>query len=105
MSGTDYEFSLKDVEDLAQKLDDASSQLTGRERALLLAIFRAARDHLIVIPAKAPEVKPTGANLREQILNAFIPDQDKGDGSYVIGTGISSARISPEPIKPPPIES
>ena len=79
-------FSRKEVEDLAQKLVEVP-HLSGPERALLVAVFAAAGDH-VTVPGKPPE--PTSKNLAEQILHVFVPDVSK---EYVI-----TSRIGTDPI-------
>jgi hypothetical protein len=97
-----YEFSRDDINALAQTL--ASAQLSEDEQALLLAIFSAARDHVGVIPAKGPEdAGPTGADLQQQIVDAFIPTEDAKDENFIIQSQGGQERITPVPIKPPPI--
>jgi hypothetical protein len=72
---TELEFSRGDIEDLAQKLDSFRSQLSEREQKLLLAIFWAASDKVRHSPADEPDTtEVTITDLREQLLNAFIPD-------------------------------
>jgi hypothetical protein len=97
----DFEFTRSDVEGLAKKL--ASVLLSERERSLLLAILAAAREHVVRIPPKAPEdLELTGANLHEQIINAFIPDENNEVANLLIQSPARQSRISPIPIKPPP---
>jgi hypothetical protein len=70
----ELEFTRRQVEDLARKLDSPESQLSERERALLLAIFSAAS--IQVRPSGAEgsgRTEATLANLREELVNAFIP--------------------------------
>jgi hypothetical protein len=77
---TELQFSRREIEDLAQKLDSPQSQLSARERTLLLAIFSAARGAVQSSPAPGPGTPAEGpgsaqtlTNLREQLVNAFIP--------------------------------
>ena len=81
----DLHFRRHDVDELARKLDQAD--LTAGERELLLAIFSAAA---LRTEAAEPgsgqtlaeaelrrqrgEREPTLADLREELINAFIPD-------------------------------
>jgi hypothetical protein len=83
-------FSRKEVEDLAQKLVEVP-HLSGPERALLLAVFSAAGDH-VTVPGKPPEL--TSKNLAEQILRVFVPDVNK---EYLI-----TSRIGTDPVIHPP---
>jgi hypothetical protein len=86
---TDVPFSRQDIEDLAGKLDSLQSQLSDSEQTLLLAIFSAARDRVRAgVAEAAPEV--TADDLRQQLLNAFIP----GGGTSFI---ISDIKIGPGP--------
>lgn len=86
---TNVPFSRQDIEGLAGKLDALQSQLSGSEQALLLAIFSAARDRVRIDLAEAgPEVTPD--DLRQQLLNAFIP----GDGTDFI---IADIKVGPGP--------
>jgi hypothetical protein len=86
----ELEFTRTEVEDLAQKLDAPQSQLTRRERALVLAIFSAARN--LVRPSGAEgsvAIDATLANLREELVNAFIP----GDATRFV---IAAPNIIPD---------
>jgi hypothetical protein len=70
----ELEFRRQDIEDLAGKLDSSQLQLSDHERALLIAIFAAARDRVRHNDAADPgKVEPTLGDLREQLLKAFIP--------------------------------
>jgi hypothetical protein len=63
------EFSRTEVEELAGKL--VTDGLSEREKALLLAIFRAAAERVSpVLPGASPDLD----ELREQLTNAFLPD-------------------------------
>ncbi len=87
---TERQFTRREIEGLADKLDPIQSQLTERERELLLAIFSAARDGVRPAPAGAPETAAATADLREQLLNAFIP----GGGTSFI---IADIKVGPGP--------
>ena len=65
----ELEFSRTEVEELAGKL--VTHDLSERERALLLAIFRAAAEQVSPVPSRA---SPDLPKLREQLTNAFLPD-------------------------------
>jgi hypothetical protein len=65
-------FTRKEVEDLALKLASAASKLSESEQDLLLAVFSAAADH-VTVPGDPYE--PSGKDLREQIVHAFIADK------------------------------
>jgi hypothetical protein len=70
----ELEFSRGEVEDLAGKLDAPQSQLSRRERLLLLAIFSAASNKVRLSGAESPgKTEATLASLREELVNAFIP--------------------------------
>lgn len=88
----ELEFSRSEVENLAQKLDSPQLQLSEKERALLLAIFSAASNR--VRPADA--ARPTLADLRDELLNAFIPEDSAAE--FIIN---ASTSISPNPPNPP----
>jgi hypothetical protein len=95
----DLEFNRDDIKSLAQKLDSVASQLDASERALLLAIFSAARDHVSLrTPPQGSDLGgPTLADLQAEILQAFDPSDDNLGDIHVI-----QYRIGPEPIIPPP---
>jgi Asp-tRNA(Asn)/Glu-tRNA(Gln) amidotransferase C subunit len=69
------EFSREEVENLAQKLHSVQDQLSESERALLLAVFAAAGDHVDVV-VRTGDAEPTTADLRSQIVKAFVPGDD-----------------------------
>jgi hypothetical protein len=72
-------FSRNEIEQLAQKLSSPESRLTRRERRLLLAIFSAASAHVTSRHrAESPSyaASPPLAELKDQIVTAFIPGQD-----------------------------
>lgn len=88
---SELQFSRTEIEGLAQKLDSPQSQLSEREKQLLLAIFSAARDQVRSSgPETSGEAEVTLTNLRERLLNSFIP----GDGAEFI-MGVPN-------IEPPP---
>ena len=69
-------FTRTEIEDLARKLASPQSQLSERERALLLAIFAAAsRQVRPRHPEGSGRAEPTLANLREELVKAFIPGE------------------------------
>jgi hypothetical protein len=92
----DLEFSREQVEGLAARL--ASVKLSEHERALLLAIFHAARDHVSLPKGEGREPEPTLVNLQEQLVNAFVPETERARmimyriGSSPIGPPIGSGR-------------
>jgi hypothetical protein len=94
-----YEFTRKDVEELAERL--ASAQLSDRERSLLLAIFLAARDHVVALPAKDPDAALTSATLQDQLIKAFIPGEKDGEANLILQP-MNAQLIRPVPITPPP---
>ena len=69
---SELEFSRAEIEALAGKLDSPQLQLSERERTLLRAIFGAASSQVQRLGA-AGERDATLANLREELLNSFIP--------------------------------
>jgi len=70
----ELEFTRREIEDLARKLASPESQLSERERALLLAIFSAAgRQARPRYPEGSGRAELTLANLREELVKAFIP--------------------------------
>jgi hypothetical protein len=97
-----YEFSRKEINDLAQRLDSLSPDLSDGERALLLAIFWVAGADVSVVPApRAQDSERTGADLKEQILKAFIPAGDNADDEFILQLQVVSDRITP-PIRSNP---
>jgi hypothetical protein len=70
----ELEFTRREIEDLAGKLASPQSQFSERERALLLAIFTAAGGQVRPRhPEGSGRAEPTLANLREELVKAFIP--------------------------------
>jgi hypothetical protein len=65
----ELEFSRREVEELAGKL--VRDDLSERERALLLAIFWAAAERVSPAP---PRASSDSVELREQLVNSFLPD-------------------------------
>lgn len=67
----ELEFSRPDLEGLARKLTAIEAELSGPERALLLAIFRVAAEYVspVLPPASADLVE-----LRKQLIQSFLPD-------------------------------
>lgn len=92
----ELEFSRAEVENLAQKLDSPQLQLSEKEKALLLAIFSAASNR--VRPADA--ARPTLADLRGELLNAFIPDDSAAEFIINAPTNISGANPPNPPSSP-----
>jgi hypothetical protein len=89
----ELEFTRREVEDLARKLDSPQSQLSERERVLLLAIFSAASSRVRRGGAESTgQAEAALANFREGLVNAFIP----GDGpDFIIEEiGIHPDRLS-----------
>jgi hypothetical protein len=94
-----FEFSRQEGENLAQKLASFHAELSEREWALLLAVFSAARDNVEVVALAAGPgpTEPTLEDLREQIINAFIPGND-----IVVSVNIRIGHLTPPPPPPPP---
>jgi hypothetical protein len=69
----EMEFSRREAEDLARKLDSPQLQLSERERELLLAIFWTAGNQVGRNEEKSSGQTETLQSLREELLNAFIP--------------------------------
>jgi hypothetical protein len=70
----ELEFTRGEIDDLVRKLTSPQLQLSERERALLLAIFSAAcRQVRPGYPEGSAAADPTLANLREDLVKAFIP--------------------------------
>jgi hypothetical protein len=91
------EFTRKEIEQLAQKLSSPEPRLSGRDRTLLLAIFSAASAHVTSRhrPESRSQAAPALADLKDQIVTAFIPGQDE---RYELAI----PRIGFPPISPPP---
>jgi hypothetical protein len=71
-----FEFSRSEVEALASKLDSLQHELTAHEQALLVDVFALARSHVIPVQPRGPgEPEPTSVDLKEQILEAFLPEE------------------------------
>ncbi len=71
------DFTREEIEELAQKLDSLQSQLSDRDRLLLLAIFAAASNQVWNKEEKGlGATEPTLADLRKELLNAFLPGND-----------------------------
>jgi len=65
------EFSRRELESLARKLTADKVGLSEPEKAMLLAIFRMAAEHV------SPVLPPASADLdelREQLVQSFLPD-------------------------------
>jgi hypothetical protein len=69
---SDLQFSWAEIDGLAAKLESLQGQLSEREMQLLLAIFAAARSQVRSVSADSSEIRV--ADLRRQLLKAFIPD-------------------------------
>jgi hypothetical protein len=105
--GTDLGFSRADIDGLAQELDDkVGADLTPPQRALLLAIFTAAGDHVSVHnsanapagePPSPPELAPD--SLHALILKNFIPELS--NPSNTANDYCIQMRISPVGVKSP----
>ena len=87
----ELEFTRREVEDLARKLASLQSELSERELVLLVAIFSAASNRVRRSGAESPgQTGPTLDNLRQELVNAFIPGHAP---DFVIdGTGIHPDR-------------
>ena len=73
---SDLEFSRRDAEDLARKLDSAELRLSDKERVLLLAIFSAASGQVRRGDVEGADPgEPTLTDLREQLVKAFVPEE------------------------------
>jgi hypothetical protein len=69
-----FEFSRRDVEALARKLDSLQHELSAHERELLVRVFAAAKSRVVVIQTEGSDgQEPTLADLKELILEAFLP--------------------------------
>jgi hypothetical protein len=95
-----FDFSRRDIEKLAAKL--AEVNLDPRERAILLAVFWAAQDH-VSLRAPAPE-KPEdpGDSLRQQIVKAFIPVDWQNEFYFTQPIAVGRISSDPPPKPPPP---
>ena len=69
---SDLQFSRAEIEGLAQKLASQQAGLSEREMQLLLAIFAVAGTKVRSISADSGYIAV--ADLRRQLLRAFIPD-------------------------------
>jgi hypothetical protein len=77
---TAVQFSRQEIEDLAQKLDSLSPELSPHERQVLVAIFSSASVRVASMPpARLAPPEVTVASLREQLLDAFVPDPRAGE--------------------------
>jgi hypothetical protein len=72
---SDVEFNRTEIEALTSKLDSPQLQLSDRERVLLRAIFAAAGSQVRRRGAGTGEQESALANLREELLNSFIPGE------------------------------
>lgn len=79
-------FSRQEIEALAARL--AALTLSTEEQQLLIAIFSAAREHVIEYPEPEKEL----TDLRERLVDTFIP------GASIEFTIF--ARVGPSPITP-----
>jgi hypothetical protein len=98
-------FSREEIKGLVEKLSSSAFELSPRERALLLAIFSAASDHVTSVSPAEPSAyaEPTLSELKTQILNAFIPGEDNNFKiDFRIGIPPPPA---PSPSAPPPTSS
>jgi hypothetical protein len=83
---TKLEFTRRDVENLAEKLGSPQLGLSERERVLLLAIFSAASDRVRRADVEGyGKVELTLADLREQLVRAFIPGDSTDYSLEVLG--------------------
>ncbi len=69
-------FSRSDIEGLVAKLSTLSSQLSDREQHLLLAILAVASEHACQPSSSGLPDDATLAELREQIVQSFVPGSD-----------------------------
>lgn len=77
-------FSRSDIESLVEKLIAISFQLSDREQHLLLAILSVAADHAGQPGSSGLPAGATLAELREQIVQSFVP----GSGEeFLLGVG------------------
>ena len=93
----DLGFSRADINSLANTLNGAG--IEGQQRALLVAVFSAASEHVSahVAPNGAaveadPVPPPAAESLHDQILSAFIPAADDTVNDFCIQ---AQMRISP----------
>jgi hypothetical protein len=87
-----FKFSRDDVIALAAKLDSPQLRLKPEERALLIAVFAVARENVVRVAIGPAQPEPTAADLKEQILSAFLP----ADGNEFV---MFPARISGDPFE------
>jgi hypothetical protein len=109
------EFSSEDIKNLAERLSAIDPPLDGQESQLLVAIFAAAATLAVpagpfrraMLPEFAISTEPQSpdagedvslADLKYQLLNAFIPGQDF---TYVT-TEMVAKKVVGKPIYPPP---
>jgi hypothetical protein len=78
----DLEFSQDDIASLIEKVSALQPDLSAQELQLLVSIFELAAEH--TAPAEAPDwtVPTTVEDLKQQLLDAYTPDDaDGADGS------------------------
>jgi hypothetical protein len=67
-------FSRGEVDALAEKLDSLRHELSPDERLLLIDIFAAAKHSVMSVQPPGPgEQEPTSADLKQQLVEAFLP--------------------------------
>ena len=97
----DLKFSRKEIEDLARKVSTLEPFFSEKERALLLAIFASAAEHITVskpgrgaLPIANVLAQELGADrttledLQRQLLNAYIPGNEPPPGIAAKITGV-----------------
>lgn len=111
----DLQFSQQEIADLAQKLTTIASDLSERETSLLVAIFAAAADRATpagpdggaTLPRYEIRIWPGEAgyeegvnllDLKQELLNAFIPGNDFN--FFVTGKVVGPP--PPKVVGPPP---
>jgi hypothetical protein len=111
----DLQFSRQEIADLAQKLTTIASDLSERETSLLVAIFAAAADRATpagpgggaTLPRYEIRIWPGEAgyeegvnllDLKQELLNAFIPGNDFN--FFVTGKVVGPP--PPKVVGPPP---
>jgi hypothetical protein len=92
---TDLEFSQDDIASLIEKVSALLPDLSSQELRLLVAIFELAAEH--TEPAEAPErsVPATVEDFKQQLLDAYTPDDADGAerSLHRAGAGAASTHI------------
>lgn len=99
----EQEFTGEDLSRLATKLDDLSSRLSDRERAMLLAVFQMAGDQLnqlsgggtgagglesargFVVPETLPTLRITNVDALPSLSSGFRDSFTRGGGADLAG--------------------